>query len=301
MQVVEKNSMKAWLLASRPKTLAAGSVPVLVASGLAAHDGNFRWIPALLCLAFALLAQIASNFANDYYDFIKKTDNGDRLGPARAVASGWIEPKRMLHSTLLTIALACFLGLGLVFYGGWQMIVVGAVCVVALLAYTAGPWPLAYHGLGDLFVLVFFGFVAVVFSFYVQTLSFNYLAFVCGAVVGLGAVNIMVLNNYRDRDTDKQSKKNTTVVMFGEAFGRWFYFINGIVACVLCLFFLRESIVWAAVFPFLYLIPHYMTWRKMVRIRQGRALNGLLGETARNLVVLGVLVTMGLLLREAFR
>lgn len=296
MHSIPKNSLKAWILASRPKTLAAGSVPVLVASGLAAHFNSFNLVPAILCLSFALLAQIASNFSNDYYDFIKKTDNEDRLGPARAVASGWIEPKRMLYGTLLTIVVACFLGLGLVLYGGWEMIVVGAVCVVSLMAYTAGPWPLAYHGLGDLFVLVFFGFVAVVFSFYVQTQMFDYLAFVSGAVVGLGAVNIMVINNYRDRDTDKLSHKNTTIVKFGEAFGRWFYFLNGVFACLLCLVFLRESMVWTAVFPLIYLIPHYLTWRKMIRIKQGRALNSILGETARNLLILGVLLTLGMLI-----
>jgi len=295
VQKVEKNSLKAWMLASRPKTLAAGSVPVLVASGLAAHDGHFKLVPALLCLAFALLAQIASNFSNDYYDYIKKTDNEDRLGPARAVASGWIDPQRMLYGTLVTIALACAFGLGLIYYGGWEMIVVGAVCVVSLMAYTAGPWPLAYHGLGDLFVLVFFGFVAVVFSFYVQTLTFHYLAFVGGAVVGLAAVNILVLNNYRDRDTDKKSHKKTTIVLFGETFGRWFYLFNGILACLLCLLFFRESIVWAAILPFLYLIPHYMTWKKMVSINRGKALNSLLGETSGNLLILGLLLTAGLL------
>jgi len=293
--MVKKNSLKAWILASRPKTLAAGSVPVLVASALAARFGDFQWIPALLCLIFALLAQIASNFSNDYYDFIKKTDNEDRLGPARAVASGWIDPNNMRIGALLTVVLACTFGLGLVYFGGWQMILVGAVCVVSLLAYTAGPWPLAYHGLGDLFVLIFFGFVAVVFSFYVQTLSFHYLAFVGGAVVGLAAVNILVLNNYRDRDTDKKSNKNTTIVFFGEAFGRWLYLINGIAASLLCLFFLRESIYGAAFLPFIYLIPHFFTWRKMVQIRQGKALNVLLGETARNLLLLGILISIGLL------
>ena len=296
MQTIEKNSLKAWMLASRPKTLAAGSVPVLVASGLAAHSGQFRLVPALLCLIFALLAQIASNLSNDYYDFIKKTDNEDRLGPARAVASGWIEPQKMLYGTLVTIFLACLFGLGLVYYGGWQMVLVGIVCVVALMAYTAGPWPLSYHGLGDLFVLVFFGFVAVVFSFYVQTQTFGFLAFVCGAVVGLAAVNIMVVNNYRDRYTDKKSNKKTTIVLFGEAFGRWFYFFNGIASCLLCLLFLRESIAWAAALPFLYLVPHYTTWKKLIRINRGKALNSLLGETSRNLLILGLLLTVGLLL-----
>ena len=169
MQTIEKNSFKAWILASRPKTLAAGSVPVIVASALAAHDGMFNLVPAILCLFFALLAQIASNFSNDYFDYKKKTDNEDRLGPARAVSSGWIDPGMMLVGIFVTITVACLFGMGLIWYGGWEMIIVGIVCVVSLLAYTAGPWPLAYNGLGDVFVLVFFGFVAVIFSNYVQT------------------------------------------------------------------------------------------------------------------------------------
>lgn len=293
---VKKNSPLAWFLAARPKTLAAGSVPVIVASGLAAHFGQFRLVPAVLCLLFALLAQIASNFTNDYFDFIKKTDNENRLGPARAVASGWIEPRKMLMGTGLTIALACLSGLGLIYYGGWTMILVGLACVAALLAYTAGPWPLAYHGLGDLFVLVFFGIVAVVFSFYVQTLAFKPLVFAAGFIVGLPAVNILVLNNYRDRENDRACHKHTSIVLFGEAFGRWFYLLNGVAACLLCLLFLRESL-WAALLPFLYLAPHCATWRKMCAIGQGRALNPLLGETSRNLLILGVLFTAGLLAR----
>lgn len=295
MSEIKQNSVQAWLLAARPKTLAAGSVPVLVASGLAVHFGRFQWIPALLCLLFALLAQIASNFSNDYFDYIKKTDNEHRLGPARAVASGWIAPRHMLIGTLVVISLACLFGLGLVYFGGWEMILVGVCCVLALLAYTAGPWPLAYNGLGDLFVLTFFGFVAVVFSFYLQTLTFEPLVFLAGAMVGLPAVNILVLNNYRDRENDKACRKRTTIVLFGEFFGRYFYLLNGILAVLLGLFFWKEA-VWAAVLPFLYLIPHYLTWRKMCRIREGKTLNALLGETARNLLIIGLLLTIGLLL-----
>jgi len=295
MTDVKQNSVKAWLLAARPKTLAAGSVPVLVASGLAVHFGRFEWVPALLCLLFALLAQIASNFSNDYFDYVKKTDNEHRLGPARAVASGWIAPRQMLVGTLTVIALACLFGLGLLFYGGWEMILVGVCCVLALLAYTAGPWPLAYNGLGDLFVLTFFGFVAVVFSFYVQTQTFEPLVFVAGFMVGLPAVNILVLNNYRDRENDAACRKRTTIVLFGEVFGRYFYLLNGVFAVLAGLLFLNEAL-WAAVLPFFYLIPHYLTWQKMCRIREGKALNALLGETARNLLIFGLLFTIGLLL-----
>ncbi len=295
MQTIEKNSFKAWILASRPKTLAAGSVPVIVASALAAHDGMFNLVPAILCLFFALLAQIASNFSNDYFDYKKKTDNEDRLGPARAVSSGWIDPGMMLVGIFVTITVACLFGMGLIWYGGWEMIIVGIVCVVSLLAYTAGPWPLAYNGLGDVFVLVFFGFVAVIFSNYVQTHLITPQAFICGGAVGLAAVNILILNNYRDRETDKKSNKKTTIVIFGEKFGRRFYLINGFISCILCLLFIAEGSYFAAFLPLLYLIPHILTWKKMVAIDKGKALNPLLGETSRNLLILGLLISAGLL------
>jgi 1,4-dihydroxy-2-naphthoate polyprenyltransferase len=296
MDSVKKNSLKAWVLATRPKTLSAGIIPVVVACALAFRMGTFKLRPALLCLMFALLAQIASNFSNDYFDYKKNTDNEDRLGPARAVASGWISPKRMLFATFLVIFLACFFGLGLLPYGGLSLLWVGLACVVSLLAYTAGPWPLAYHGLGDVFVFVFFGLIAVVYTYMVQSYYFEELSFYAGCVVGFQQVNILVLNNYRDRDNDKASGKNTTVVLFGEVYGRRIYLINGIFSCLIALNFIELS-KWAAFLPFLYLIPHYITWKKMCRIGEGRLLNPLLGETSRNLLLLGFLVSLGFLLR----
>lgn len=295
MNEVQLNSVKAWLLAARPKTLAAGSVPVLVASALAVHYRQFQLVPAVLCLFFALLAQIASNFSNDYFDFVKKTDNEERLGPARAVASGWITPDYMLIGTFVAITLACLFGSGLIYYGGWEMIPVGSVCVLALLAYTAGPWPLAYHGLGDLFVLIFFGLVAVVFSFYVQAQTFKPLIFVAGIIVGLPAVNILIINNFRDYENDKACRKHTTIVLFGRQFGKWVYLANGVMAYLLLLLFVDESI-WAVILPLFYLICHYLSWKKMCAIWKGKALNVLIGETSRNLLILGLLFSAGLLM-----
>jgi 1,4-dihydroxy-2-naphthoate octaprenyltransferase len=293
MTTIKQNSLQAWLLATRPKTLAAGSVPVVVASALAWNFGAFRWQPALLCLTCALLAQIASNFSNDYFDFVKKTDNEERLGPARAVASGWISPRSMLVGTGVVVFLACIFGLGLVAYGGWAMVAVGAICVLALLAYTAGPFPLAYNGLGDVFVFLFFGLTAVVFTFYLQTGYFHYTAFVAGATVGLGAVNILVVNNFRDRENDRASRKRTSIVLFGEHFGKYFYLINGFLAVALCFVFWKESTL-AALLPLIYIPLHISSWRAMCRIYKGKGLNRILGQTARNLVVLGGLLAAGL-------
>lgn len=293
METIRKNSLRAWVSAARPKTLAAGIVPVMVGWALAEHVYSFNGDAAVLCLLFAVLAQIASNFSNDYFDFMKKTDNEERLGPPRAVASGWIEPKTMLFATVAVIALACMTGLGLVKFGGYNLIWVGMACVVALLAYTAGPFPLAYNGLGDVFVFVFFGLVAVVFTYYVQLYTFEPLVFTAGAIVGFQQVNILVVNNYRDRVNDKASNKRTTIVLFGEKFGRYFYLFNGIAAGLLCLLFYYESKP-AALLPLLFLIPHYKTWRKLC-VREGKDLNPLIGETARNLVILGGLFSIGLL------
>ena len=291
---IRQNSMQAWLLAIRPRTLAAGSVPVLTASALAFHDGAFLWRPALLCLLFALLAQIASNLANDYFDFHHASDNSDmRLGPARAVASGWISPQVMLRAVVAVVALAALFGLGLVFYGGWQMIIVGFVCIIALLAYSSGPFPLSRNGLGDLFVLVFFGWVATMFTYYVQTGLFTMNSFVAGTAIGLGAVNILILNNYRDYPTDLSEGKRTTVVLFGLPFGRIAYLSLGAVATILGIWLLRDAHA-LALLPLTYLPLHVITWRGMCRT-QGATLNRFLGLTSRNLLLLGVLISSGLI------
>ena len=160
---------KAWIEAARPRTLPASAAPVIAATAYAAHDGLLQWTPALLCLLFALLAQIASNFGNDYFDFKKGTDRPDRTGPQRAVASGLISPRAMFMATVAVLALACIARLGLVYYGGWWLVPAGACIALFALAYSAGPYPLSYHGLGDITVLLFFGLVPVNLTYYVQT------------------------------------------------------------------------------------------------------------------------------------
>ncbi len=289
-------SAKHWILAARPKTLLAGVVPVMVASALAFAEDAFEPLAAFLCLMFSLLSQIASNFGNDYYDFIKKTDDETRIGPARAVASGWVSPTAMRNAMLFTIVLACAFGLGLVCYGGWKLVAVGAFCVLALVAYSAGPYPLSYNALGDLFVLVFFGVVAVVFSYYVQSLMITFDALICGVSVGLVATNILVVNNYRDYDNDKRCGKRTTIVLFGRKFGTHFYLANGVVACVLCMFICVGNFV-AALLPLLYLVPHFSLWRKLKSTTDGKILNNLLAQTSLNLFFFGLLLSISLICR----
>ncbi len=296
MSDIEKNSPKAWILAARPKTLPAAATPVIIGCALAFHYGYFMWKPALICFIFALIAQIISNFANDYFDYKKGSDNKDRLGPKRAVTEGWITPKSMLIATIGLLIIDCIIGLSLIYYGGWQLIIVGIFVAIFALAYSGGPYPLAYHGWGDICVFVFFGIIPVGFTFYVQALQWTLPVTICGIATGLVIINILVTNNYRDRDTDKESNKKTTIVLFGEKFGRYFYLFNGIIAICCCQYFWIEKSFWAAILPIIYLIFHIITWKEMVHIKQGKGLIAILEKTARNVLIFGLLLSIGLIL-----
>jgi len=296
--MIKKNSPQAWLLATRPKTLAASATPVIIACALAYHDKSFQWKPALICLLFALIAQIISNFANDYFDYKKGIDNEERLGPKRTVAEGWIAPKVMLSVTLALLALDLALGLLLLQYGGWKLIFVGLLVAVFAFAYSGGPYPLAYHGWGDVCVFVFFGIIPVIFTYYVQTLQWSLPAAICGMSAGLVIINILVANNYRDRFSDAKSGKKTSIVLFGEKFGSWFYLLNGIIAVVGCQYFwLEKSSCWAALLPLIYLVFHILTWKEMVSIHQGKALIRTLEKSARNVLIFGATLSAGLILK----
>ena len=261
MKEIKRNSLQAWILAARPKTLTGAVTPVLIGTALAAMDGHFEWLPALICCVFASLMQIAANFINDLFDFLKGTDREDRLGPERACAQGWISLQAMKTGIIVTVTLACLIGCTLLFYAGWELIIVGVLCVLFAFLYTTGPYPLSYNGWGDVLV-----------------------------------ITLLVVNNYRDREADARSGKQTIIVRFGEKFGRYFYLALGITASLLCLRFLSEGHFYAGLLPQLYLIPHFFTWKKMIRIYNGKKLNNILGETSRNMLLMGVLLSLGLLL-----
>lgn len=283
-------------MAARPKTLAAGVSPVLVASGLAIRDGVFRWQYAAVCLLIAVLFQVASNFANDYFDYKKGIDTPDRVGPKRAVAEGWVSPRQMLVALYVVLAVAFVLGLTLMLVVDWRLLFVGVVVVVFALAYSGGKYPLAYNGLGDVCVLVFYGIVPVVFTYYIQAMAFTVDAFVCGAAVGLASINILVANNYRDYSSDKQANKRTTIVIFGKKFGEYFFLVNGFLAVAMCQYFWSRGLLYAAVLPLLYLILHIIVWSEMVKIGEGSGLIAILGKTARNTLIFSVLLFVGFLL-----
>lgn len=293
---MKTNSLRAWLLAVRPYSFGATSTPIIVASALAWSDGSFHWLPALLCLLFALLMQCTANLVNDLCDFQKGADSSERLGPDRAFAKGFITLRAMKWGIAAFTVAGAAVGLTLLHYGGWELLLVGAACILFAYLYTAGPWPLAYHGLGDVAVILFFGVVPVGFTYYILAHDWTWEVTLAGLACGLVIDTMLMVNNFRDRVEDAASGKRTIVVCLGAGVGRWGYFALGTTATLLCLAFALFGRWGAALLPLLYWVLFFFTWRKMVRIDHGEELNACLGETARNLTLFGVLLTVGLLL-----
>lgn len=296
MEIIQINSMKAWLLAARPKTLAGAATPVLLGCALAYADGWFQIIPALFCFLFAFLMQIDANFINDFFDYLKGSDREDRLGPERACAQGWITLDAMKKGIALTTMTACAVGFCLLFYSGLEMIPIGILCILFAFLYTAGPYPLAYHGWGDVLVIFFFGFVPVGCTYYVMCHDWTWNVTITSLACGLIIDTLLMVNNYRDREQDAQSGKRTIVVRLGANAGQRLYLFLGLAAAWLCLLFIANGHLWAALLPQIYILPHFITWRKMVKINRGKELNSILGETSRNMLLFGILLTWGLML-----
>ena len=210
---------QAWWLAARPRTLPVAVGPVLVGTAVAAGQGEARLLPALAALAVALGLQVASNLANDLFDFEKGADADDRIGPARATQSGWLSPGQMRGGIAAALAFAALAGLGLAWWAGWVLLAVGAVCMLAALAYTGGPWPFGYKGWGDAAVFLFFGVVAVMGTYFVQALRLSSDAALAAVPVGCLATAILVVNNVRDIESDRRAGKLTLVVRLGRRGG----------------------------------------------------------------------------------
>lgn len=290
-----KKQVKIWVEAMRLRSLPVSISGVLMAIGIAAWQGRFRWVPAVLCLVFALLAQVVSNFANEYYDYRRGADKKGRVGPRRGVTEGDIRPATLRNVTYITLAVACLVGCGLIPYGGWQMIPVGIVIAAFALAYSTGPYPLSYHGLGELTVFLFYGLVPVIFSYYVIAGRFDALAVLGGFTIGFMGVNVLLINNYRDMEDDIDAGKRTAVVIFGRKLAAVAYLFNGFMGIAmlsplwLIIYLNRNMPVWTYAVPLIYLVMHVATWIKLNR-RAGAALNPLLGETARNMLIFTALM-----------
>lgn len=285
-----------WLGASRPRTLPAAFAPVVVGSALAWHDGVFSGAAAALCLGFSVLVQIGTNFANDYYDFVRGADTAARVGPRRAVAAGLITPVAMKRAMYGVFVAAFLVGLGLVAWGGPWLIAIGIASILCGIAYTGGPWPLAYHGLGDVFVFVFFGLVAVGGTYFVQASRLTGEAILAGVPIGVLAANILVVNNYRDVETDAAANKRTLVVRLGRGAARAQFNVSLLIAAAMPLvFLLRGHRPWCLL-PWV-LLP--VGWGHARRLRESKTpseLIALLGATGKLLALYALLFGLGLVL-----
>ncbi|MBR0116662.1 MAG: 1,4-dihydroxy-2-naphthoate octaprenyltransferase [Prevotella sp.] len=293
---VRLNSPRAWLLAARPKTLSGAAVPVMVALSMAWCDlsgTGFKVLPAILCLLFAFIMQIDANLVNDYFDFRKGTDDEQRLGPKRACAQGWVTLSAMRKAIALTTAAACAVGIPLVLYGGWWMVAIGVLCVVFCFLYTTH---LSYLGLGDVLVLLFFGIVPVGATYFLQTGRMTLEVFTASVACGLVIDTLLVVNNYRDRDNDRRTGKNTLVVRIGARATERLFPALGIIACLLGLVYWAYGHFWAFLLPVVYLSLHLVTSERMKTIGKGFGLNKILGENARNMFIYGILLSIGFLL-----
>lgn len=293
---VEPGSLRAWFLATRPQTLAAALVPVAVGTAVAARVGEVRWLPAVAALVGACLIQVGTNFANDAFDFEKGADTETRLGPARAAQSGWLTPSALKRGMAVVFGLAVAVGLYLTWVGGLGILAVGVCSIVAAIAYTGGPFPLAYNGLGDVFVMVFFGFVAVVGTAWVASGVVPPIAWLASVPVGALATAILIVNNVRDLEGDAQVGKRTLIVRFGRRFGEVEY------ALALCLAYATPVLLralgmagWWVLAPMLTLPLALPLMRALVRDR-GATLNVTLAGTARLLVLYGLSFALGLAL-----
>lgn len=302
--MVKTNSVKAWLLATRPKTLSAAAVPVMIGTAFAWRNTSeqFNWIPAILCLIFAWIMQIDSNLVNDYFDFKKGNDDETRLGPKRACSEGWITSEAMVWGILITTLLGCMTGIPLILYGGQEMVMVGIACVVFCFLYTT---LFSYHGLGDILVLLFFGIIPVCCTYYVCMPLHQQIptgeVFASSIACGLAIDALLIVNNYRDIDNDRSNGKITLAVRLGESKTRRLYESIGYIAAgimiILVFFDLYQTDKFIPTYAIylLYIILHRQSYQEMKRINKGAKLNQVLGLTARNILVFGILSVAAIL------
>jgi len=291
--------MNMWLEAARLRTLPAAAVPVLMGVTLAAIDGYYDTTIATITLLTALLIQIGTNFANEYYDFIKGADTEERVGFLRATSAGLISPKAMKSAAAITMIAAFLIGLSLVWVGGWPILVVGILSIFFGYAYTGGPYPLAYNGLGDIFVMIFFGVVAVLGSYYLQAESLSYAALIASLGSGALATNILVVNNLRDSETDTKAGKKTLGVRYGDNFLRFEYATLLLVAlAVPPHFFFQEGFSAIVFLPYLALPLALNAFKSVLSEQEKRNLNKTLEKTAAFMAIYGILSCLGLWLAQ---
>lgn len=283
---MDKVRFQYWIQAARPKTLLVSLAPLIMSVALASIYNSINWLPAVICLVFAIMAQILSNFVNDYSDGVKGADN-ERLGPQRMVASGLISPQKMRKGIIVWGVLTFILGCTLLYWGGWILLPFGIVILLCALAYSAGPFPLSRHALGDAAVVLFYGIAPVVLTFFIQTGFVNCQIMVAGLAIGIVANNLLIVNNYRDAEQDTKNGKKTTVTVFGKQFMKYVYFLSPIIAIALIYWvFQNISII-------IYLIP-FLIYSIFVDLKfskaKGMELNKLIGMSSLEAIIFAITV-----------
>ncbi len=296
-----KGELRLWWQAARPATLPAALSPVIVgtAAGLAGPGGEagLRVLPFLAALLGSILIQVGTNFANDYSDFHRGADTNERLGPTRVTQAGLLTPVQVARAIAVTFTAAVLVGAYLVWVGGWPIVAIGVASILCALAYTGGPWPYGYHGLGDVFVFIFFGLVAVGGSAYLQTGGLSTLALIAAVPIGLLITNILVVNNLRDLPTDRAAGKLTLAVRIGDRATRWQYALFVVVAYSVPAILLATGIAepWVLL-PWLTMPLAAGAVRSIAGGLAGRELNPMLGRSGKLQLWYGVLLAVGLVL-----
>ncbi len=290
------STLRGWYMAARPATLPAAIVPVIVGAALAVTDRHFHPLVLLATLACSLLIQIGTNFANDYYDFRKGADTVERLGPTRVTQSGIFTPKQVATATAIAFGLAFLLGIYLISVGGVPILLIGIGSILSGIAYTGGPYPLGYHGLGDLFCFIFFGVLAVAGTYYLQAGTVTPHVLIASVPIGLLCTNILVVNNLRDIDTDRAAGKRTLAVRIGRAATRRQYMLFLLIAYTIPFTLLQIGASWGLIFwlPLL-TVPRAVRLAWFVASQQGRPLNQALKGSAELHLRYGVLFALSLL------
>ena len=289
-------ALQVWLLAARPKTLPAAAAPVIVGAATAFSEGVFNFFPALAALLGALLIQTGANFANDVFDYKKGADAGERLGPLRVTQAGLLSPRQVMGGMWIAFALAALVGVYLATVGGWPVVAIGLLSIAAGIAYTGGPYPLGYNGLGDIFVFIFFGLTAVCGTYYVQAGTLSAAAIWASIPIGLLATAILVVNNLRDIKTDRQAGKRTLAVRLGRRGAQIEYVLLAAIAYLIPLLMWLLSVAPAGVLLSWLSLPMLPPLLRLIFNERGKVLNQALEKTAQLELVFALLLSVGIIL-----
>lgn len=295
-EIKHQSKIKSWVLAARPKTLPAAAVPVMVGSSLAIYSGEFFLPYSIIALLCSVLIQIGTNYTNDLYDHLKGSDTKERKGPLRVLSAGLISVKEMKLGIFIVFLITFLLGLYLVFSAGWIILIIGIISIIAGLSYTAGPYPLAYNGLGDIFVFLFFGIVGTMGTYYLHHQEFTMLSFLISLPVGGLITNILIVNNFRDIEEDRAADKKTLAVIFGNTFSKFEFIVLLTISFLIpVILFTYYNFSYWIFLPY-FSLPMAFLLIKMLNEYNGTQLNKTLELTAKFSALYGLLFSIGIII-----